>query len=193
MLFFHNINTSGNRICVSNLKTFLGAWITTRRVQSCVKPCIFCGAASGDQLQHLIYCDKLWYTVSLTFSLFLASFDPLVLLGLSPVSQNQSCVVHVAYHTYHALRMHDVCSTSQVLDMAIAYRRGCHIARKLYRAHYRAQHQNPCSLASPSPATDSGSALRTDLGPRAQNMDPEISKSFFLFGTIFGQGPENGP
>ena len=53
---FSIANALGAQVGFSMFKTLLGAWITNRRIQSDVRPCIFYGMEQ-DSLQHIINCD----------------------------------------------------------------------------------------------------------------------------------------
>ena len=124
------------QIAFSIIKTCLGGWLTNRRIQSLHRPCIFCGREQ-DSLQHLWQCDRLWHTISLAFSPFLPFIDdPPSLLGLFPLSCKQLYGVHIAYMTYHTLRIHDNVSNHLLFKTVQAQVSKCKIAKHFLAAHF---------------------------------------------------------
>ena len=112
-LDLHSINWSSvfalatsmsTQVAVACLKTAIGSWLTTRRLQADLRVCPFC-QQHEDSLQHFWNCDLLWLYVSQSFAPFYRFLgDPLALFGLSPISPYQLFGIHIAFHAYHALR-----------------------------------------------------------------------------------------
>eukprot|EP00973_Karenia_brevis_P065644 9125141-Karenia_brevis.AAC.1 len=149
----------GNQISVALMKTLLGAWITSRRVQASVRHCIFCSSPSGDCLQHYCCCDKLWHAIHCAFPPFVAAFDPLLLFGLSPPDPYQIYGIFLAYHTYHTLRSNDHNSLQACISTAKAYMRGCKVNTHLIKAFFGKSRlrYSPSSPSSPTPASGGSS------------------------------------
>ena len=125
----------GNQISIALLKALLGSWITARRVKATSRHCIFCKHSGEDSLQHYSTCDVLWHAVATVFRPFVASFDPLALLGLCPPSPFQIYGVYIAFHAYRALRHRDSVDFALLLATLKAYMKGCKIHQHLLLAH----------------------------------------------------------
>ena len=90
---FHLANQMGNQTRIAYLKTLLGGWVTFRRVQSALRPCIFCMHTDADSLQHYAVCDTLWHAKHSALPPFTAAFDPYALFGLCP----PALITYMAY------------------------------------------------------------------------------------------------
>ena len=183
------------------LKTFSGAWVTSRRMQCPILSCQFCGVESGDQLQHLVHCDRLWHIVSSAFLPFLPHLsDPAALLGVSPVSLPQLYGVYIAFHVYHSVRVARITNYSEFIDIARAYVDRCWIAKhltlvKLGRTACRFSSSAAAAAASaPSPR----GASPTDLLSSASLSSPsaaadaavlDVHPSFTNFDTSSARPP----
>eukprot|EP00973_Karenia_brevis_P032260 4447094-Karenia_brevis.AAC.1 len=75
-LVFQIATAMSQHVSCCLFKTLSGAWLTTRRLQSAVKPCLFCKLACADSLQHIVECDIFWKAISDAFLPFLPHFSP---------------------------------------------------------------------------------------------------------------------
>ena len=149
----------GQQITIAYLKTLLGGWITARRTQSTPKNCIFCNQHAGDELQHLIDCDVLWYAIYSVFPPFTADFDPLSLLGLLPPSPYQIYGVYLAFHIYHSLRNSSLTSLQEIIRTAKAYTKSCSVHDHLIKSFYgKTQLKYTFSPSLPTSLTALGSS-----------------------------------
>ena len=84
------------------LRTWVGGWLTARRMSRENLRCFFCGLIQGDDFGHLIRCANFWQLVCEALRVE-SLFDPLVLLGLRAHGQRDFQRVVCATFLYHSV------------------------------------------------------------------------------------------
>ena len=131
---FHMGRAMSAHVACCMFKTYTGAWLTSRRLQQEIRPCIFCRAEHGDQLQHYVHCDLMWLAISNAFVPFRPLLDVPSLPGLSPLSPYQLYGTLLAYHIYHRFRLNDSASQLSVVEYTRALIHSCPIGQHLTAA-----------------------------------------------------------